>query len=190
MGEMEVQNRKRTRKNQLRRIILETVKIAGFLSVALIAPKVITGMKQLDLLPSSRQGDVVNRASKRLVQLGLLVWVDGHLRLSRKGDKELRALELRDYKIKKPRRWDKKWRVLIFDIPERRKALRDKIRFTLIRMGFERLQDSVWAFPYDCEDVIALLKADFHVGDDMLYMIVDSIERDGRLRQHFKLSGQ
>ena len=40
-------------------------------------------------------------------------------------------------------------------------------------------------YPYDCEDLITLLKADFRVGDAMLYMIVDTIERDGALRKHF-----
>jgi DNA-binding transcriptional regulator PaaX len=76
---------------------------------------------------------------------------------------------------------------LVFDIPEKRKGLRQKVRNTLITIGFERLQDSVWVYPYDCEDLIMLLKAGFHVGDDMLYMIVDSIERDKDLRDHFQL---
>lgn len=77
--------------------------------------------------------------------------------------------------------------MLIFDIPEYRKGLREKIRRSLIAVGFERLQDSVWVYPYDCEDFIMLLKADFKVGKDMLYMVVDELEYDLPLRRRFGL---
>ena len=87
----------------------------------------------------------------------------------------------------RPKRWDRKWRILIFDIPEYRKGLRDKIRRTLGVIGFVRLQDSVWVYPHDCEDLIAFLKADFRVGKDMLYMIVEELEGDGHLKRHFGL---
>src|SRR3989339_239988 len=93
----------------------------------------------------------------------------------------------REYKLPHPKCWDKKWRVLIFDIPEKRKYLREKIRNTLGAIGFSQLQKSVWVYPYDCEDLIALLKADFKVGKDVLYVIADKIEYDAPLRAKFGL---
>lgn len=54
-------------------------------------------------------------------------------------------------------------------------------------IGFVRLQDSVWVYPYDCEDFIALLKAELKVGKDVLYAIVDTIEFDKHIRRHFGL---
>ncbi|MDO8561647.1 MAG: CRISPR-associated endonuclease Cas2 [bacterium] len=185
MGKLEDESRKRTKRNQLRKIILGTVKVAGILSVALVAPNVLGAMAKMGLTASPRQKDVVGNATKRLVSGGLLEWRDSKLRLTQKGERELRTLTLSEYSQTRSRKWDKKWRVLIFDIPERRKGLRKKIRSTLQAIGFMRLQDSVWVYPYDCEDLIMLLKADFHVGDDMLYMIVDAIERDAKLKSHF-----
>jgi len=76
---------------------------------------------------------------------------------------------------------------LIFDIPEYRRSLREKMRRTLTVIGFKRLQDSVWIYPYDCEDLITLLKADFRIGRDVLYMIVDQLEGDQRLCKEFGL---
>jgi DNA-binding transcriptional regulator PaaX len=187
MGKMENDSRKRTKRNQLRKIILATVKTAGFISLALIGPNVLGAMIKMGMIASSRQKDVVNNASKRLVSAGLLKWRDSKLRLTQKGEKELRTLMLAEYGKKFVGKWDKKWRVLIFDIPEYRKGLRLQIRRTLQSIGFVRLQDSVWVYPYDCEDLISLLKADFKVRDDMLYMIVDVIERDLKLRKHFEL---
>lgn len=53
--------------------------------------------------------------------------------------------------------------------------------------GFYRLQDSVWVYPYDCEDVIGLLKTNLGLGSAVLYMIVEKIENDRRLREHFEV---
>ena len=77
--------------------------------------------------------------------------------------------------------------MLIFDIPEKKRHLRYKVRSTLSAVGFTRLQDSVWIYPYDCEDFVTLLKADFRIGKDLLYMIVDSLENDTWLRKKFNL---
>ena len=54
-------------------------------------------------------------------------------------------------------------------------------------VGFVCLQDSVWVYPYDCEEFMALLKAELRVGKDVLYAIVERIENDKTIRTHFKL---
>ena len=58
---------------------------------------------------------------------------------------------------------------------------------TLRDIGFIRLQNSVWVYPYDCEDLITLLKADFRVGKDVLYLVVEAMENDKEIRKHFRL---
>lgn len=130
----------------------------------------------------------VQSARERLVRKGLLKYTaSGFVSLTRKGEAALRQFELHEYKLQKPARWDEMWRLLIFDIREERKGLRDKVRRTLIAIGFVRLQYSVWAYPYDCEDLVTLLKADFRVGKEVLYLIVDKIENDRWLRKRFGL---
>jgi DNA-binding transcriptional regulator PaaX len=155
---------------------------------------VCTGPKppkgKLGLIPSVRQLEIIKRSRSRLVARGLLVYQRNMLRLTTKGEQVLRRLELHNFKLRKPKRWDRKWRVLIFDIPERRKGLRQKVRNTLKTIGFLRLQNSVWAYPYDCEDLITLLKADFKIGKDLLYLIVDSLEYDRQLKERFGLEKQ
>ena len=166
-------------------MILGTIGIAGMLGVAMVAPNILGAMGKLGLLPGRRQKEIVNRARDRLIVQGLLKRENGFLRLTPKGKAAIRTLEIRGFEIAQPRRWDGKWRVLIFDIPEYRKSLRDKVRRTLETIGFVRLQDSVWVYPHDCEDFVALLKADFKIGKDMLYMIVEELESDRHLKSHF-----
>ena len=168
-------------------MILGTVAAAGLLSAALVAPGVLTAITKLGLIPKRRQADIIRRSQYKLIDDGLLEWKNKRLCLTLKGERKLRSLEMHNFQFKRPTRWDGRWRVLIFDIPEHRKSVRNRIRTTLQAVGFIRLQDSVWIFPYDCEDLINLFKADFKVGKDMLYMIVDTLEYDTPMRARFGL---
>lgn len=185
MGNLEETGRRKTKRKNITSLVLGTVGISGMLGVALLAPNVLGAMDKLGLVPGRRQKEIINRARERLVKNGLLKREGIFLRVTPKGERALRLLETREFKLPKLKRWDGKWRVLIFDIPEYRKSLRDKVRRTLDAIGFVRLQDSVWVYPHDCEDLIALLKADFKIGKDMLYMIVEELEGDKRLKQEF-----
>jgi len=187
MGTLELQSKKRSQRHQLRGIILGTVQVAGLIGIAVVAPNVIQHMHRYGLLISPQQSDVIKRSSKKLVKDGHMSWEQGKLRLTAKGELLLMQLKLRAAVMRKPRRWDKKWRVLTFDISERRRATRDALRRTLYSIGFRQLQQSVWIYPYDCEDFVVLLKADFKIGKDVLYMIVDTLENDQTLKQHFGL---
>jgi len=187
MGNLEEANRKRVRRGEIQKLILESVKFAGILSVGLVAPQVIGAMGKLGLLPNKRQDEIVRSSASKLAKRGLLVYRNGRYELTQDGEKKLRLWELQNYKFKHPHRWDKKWRVIVFDIPERKRKVRDQIRNLFVSAGLYRLQDSVWVYPYDCEDIIGLLKTDVGVGKDLLYMIVDEIENDKHLRENFGL---
>lgn len=55
--------------------------------------------------------------------------------------------------------WDGAWRIVIFDIQELRKNLRDSFRRNLKSLGFGQLQKSVWISPYPVfEDINKFIK--------------------------------
>ncbi len=187
MAILEQSSKKKRSRQNINSIVLGTVASAGLLGLGLVAPNAIGAMAKLGLIPMRRQKEIINRARDRLVRQGLLKREGMFLALTKKGEKVLKMLEAREFQTNRPKRWDSRWRVLIFDIPEYRKSLRDKIRNTLRMIGFVHLQHSVWVYPYDCEDLVALLKADFKVGKDMLYMIVEELEGDYKLKSHFDI---
>jgi len=187
MGSLEKNLKKRTRNNNIQKIILKTVAAAGFLSVALLAPNALQALRQVGLFPKQRQKEIFNASRNRLIKAGLLTYEGKFIRLTPKGETKLRQLEHHNYQLLKPKRWDKKWRVLIFDVPEKRRGIRDKVRNIITSVGFMKLQKSVWVYPYDCEDFVNLIKADFKIGKDLLYLIVDSIENDKAIRNYFEL---
>jgi DNA-binding transcriptional regulator PaaX len=187
MGTLERRSQLRARREKIRNIALDTVKAAGVLALAVAVPNAVQGFSKLGLLPSARQHESMRRTYSRLVVGGYLKYEGKFLRLTPKGARELLRLELSAHGRARRRIWDKKWRVLVFDVPEKNRALRDRVRSTLRHIGFRRLQDSVWVYPYDCEDLIALLKVELRTGYKLLYMIVDELEGDARLKQEFRL---
>ena len=188
MRKLEESNKKRARKENLQRIILGSVAAAGILSVSIMAPNVIKAMNNLGILPNPRRKEYISSSASKLTKRGLMVFKDGYYQLTEEGQKMLRRLELADYKLKKPRRWDHKWRILIYDISERKGVIRRQIMELFKQIGLYRLQDSVWVYPYDCEEIMGLLKTEFGVGKEILYIIADEIENDRHLRAEFNLS--
>jgi hypothetical protein len=83
--------------------------------------------------------------------------------------------------------WDGKWRVVAFDIPERKKKLRDRVRGILKRVGFEQLQKSIWVFPHECEELVQLIKEESQLAPHILYGVLDTIEGEARLKNLFSI---
>jgi DNA-binding transcriptional regulator PaaX len=177
------------KKKDIRRAILDVVGAVGIIGVAMLAPNALQVLKIFDSKKKRRQySQAISRSARSLIEKGFIIRdKNGFLSLTKTGEVQLRLLDNNDYKINPPKKWDEKWRVLIFDIPEKRKKVREQIRNILTRMGMVRLQDSVWVHPYDCEDIVNLLKTDLYVGKALLYLVVESIENDWSLRKHFEL---
>ena len=189
MGKMETEVRQKVRHTKINNALIAAAAVTGGIAIGVIAPNILGAVANSKYF---RQRKYQLKSSlSRLISAGYLVLVNENgrkrIRLTPKGEKY--AVLMGEGKLvpKKPRRWDQKWRLLIFDIPERRRKTRAQIRVTLVSLGFVRLQDSVWVYPYDCEDLITLLKADFKVGKDVLYVIADKIEYDAPLRAKFGL---
>ena len=187
MGKLEDKGNKRRGRENLQRVILSSVAIVGILGVGLVAPNVIGAMNKLGILPTLRRKEYISSSAAKLAKRGLLKFENGYYQLTKEGEKILRRWELADYKLKKPRKWDRKWRIIIYDISEKKGVVRRQVARLFHQAGFYRLQNSVWVYPYDCEDIVGLLKTDFGVGKEILYVIADEIENDRHLRGHFDL---
>ncbi len=181
---------KKVKKSNIQKFILESVKLAGIVSVAAIAPNILTSMKKMGFIAHPRQVESIKRSRDGLIEKGLLENKNGQLKITQGGKRYLfRCLSLGDNKeLNKNKKWDGKWRVLIFDIPENRRFDRTSIRQALISIGFMRLQDSVWIYPYSCEEIVSLLKAETETEGDVLYMIVEALENDGEVKKYFGLN--
>jgi len=187
MGKIEEKSRKRSKRKNLQQVILTTIGMVGILGIGMLAPNVIGAMAKLGILPNKRQKEYISSSASKMVKKGLLKYNGKFYELTSLGKRYLHRWELGNFKFNKPKRWDKKWRVIIFDIPDKKRKVRDQIRYLFKSAGFYLLQESVWVYPYDCEDIVALLKTDFGIGNNLLYLIVEEIENDRHLKDEFDL---
>ena len=77
--------------------------------------------------------------------------------ITQKGKTKVLEYQADQLVIKKQSPWDKKWRVVIFDIPEKKKSAREIFRKKLLNLGFEKIQHSVWRQKYPCLNEIEFL---------------------------------
>ena len=111
-----------------------------------------------------------------------------YITLTEKGKKKAGKYKIDELKIEKSKIWDKKWRVLIFDISDKHKVKREALRGKLKQLGLYQLQKSVWIYPYEFSDVVKILREFFGLTDDEMKVIAASeIEKDARAREFFKL---
>jgi hypothetical protein len=193
MGKMETVVAQKIRRTKVQRAILGTIQVAGVMSLALVLPNAVQLLRFFDK-DRHRKSDpkyATNRAFWKLVNQGYIAirqTPEGKVtELTAKGRKVVSVLDHPNVTRPKPKRWDGKWRVLVFDIGEKKRGVRDHLRRALTQIGFVQLQRSVWVYPYDCEDFIKLLKVDFRIGSEVIYMIVDQIENDLWLKEYFLL---
>ena len=83
---------------------------------------------------------------KGIIRIANLQGVPGVI-ITPKGIDKVLKIKLKS--TKRNRRTDRKWIMMIFDIPERRRVLRDILRENLVLLGYQKLQMSVWVSPYD-----------------------------------------
>ncbi|MCR4284363.1 MAG: hypothetical protein NUV64_03590 [Parcubacteria group bacterium] len=174
-------------------IVLKIIGTAGLVSMILLAPNALQALDVFygkDKKKYYKKG-YLDRSIDRLKRGGYIEFKKRNGRvfvsLTEKGKEKLLKYQLGELKIKKSKRWDRKWRIITFDIRESRRGVRNTLRRELVNLGFIKLQNSVWVYPYDCEEVVIMLKSYLRVGKDILYVVAERIENDKWLKQEFKL---
>ncbi|MDP4020938.1 MAG: hypothetical protein Q8P58_02785, partial [Candidatus Adlerbacteria bacterium] len=122
MGKVEDSVRKKMRRTRINSAVIGALAISGGLAIAVLAPNVLGALGKTGLLPQRRQA--VKKSLTKLIEHGYVVLEHGHAQLTSKGEAYAALIGEGKLVPKKSRRWDGKWRVLIFDIPERRRGTR------------------------------------------------------------------
>jgi len=114
---------------------------------------------------------------------------DGSFRmvLTKEGKKQARKLSLfgKSITFKKPKHWDKKWRIVIFDIPEKDRVFRDILREHLRDLKFFKLQQSVFVSPYQFENAILELTGLYSAQKYVRVITATKIDNEEKLKKHF-----
>lgn len=106
------------------------------------------------------------------------------LELTKKGRKLLERYNFTDFKLKPNTAWDGQWRIFVFDIPEKRRAMRDALRDKLKKLGFFQFQKSVWIYPFECEEEMEYI-CEFVGVQNFTLIFTGRIHNDHLLRKYF-----
>ena len=163
-------------RSEIAKDILLILIAAGLLSIAATSPffiiNIIKGIKKLKKYPNKK----VYNTFYNLKNQGLVNFYEKnnqiYISLTAKGKQKAGWMQIDDLKIKKPKKWDGKWRILLFDIAEMKRTYREALRGKLKELGFQLLQKSAWINPYDCAKEVNLLKTFFGLSDKEIKFIV------------------
>ena len=90
-------------------------------------------------------------------------------------------------KILSQKVWDKKWRLIMFDVPEEKKQARRAINFALKKLGCIQYQKAIFITPFSCEKEIDFIGECFGVRDNIRIVIASEVEGSNALRKAFKV---
>lgn len=182
------------------RQILYLAGVGAFIASSLIFPNLhkMLGGKRIDfeslLFEDEWEGFDEPRLRQRLKELHKqkVVRIYQHkdkylVQITKKGRKRLLQYKLEDLEIPKPSSWDRRWRIVAYDIPKEKKSARDALRTTLKRLGFFALQESVYLYPYPCNDAIEFIREIYNVGEHVTLLTVGYLEDEEVYRKYFEL---
>ena len=107
--------------------------------------------------------------------------------LTSKGKEKILTFDLDKMVIKPMKKWDHKWRVVLFAVPEKFRKGRDALRTALKKMGFYEYQKSVFAHPFECQNEIDFVVEYFQLKPWVRVMVAESLDNALHLKKHFKL---
>lgn len=135
-----------------------------------------------------------NKATSRLKNKNLIRQKGDIYYLTTRGEKEAFLCYLKDRTLKFPQnsnknqKWDGKWRILFFDIPEKKRRYRDELRLLLKAIGFREFQKSVWIYPYQVPSFLKEILFEEEIKHFTRMITTTSIEYDKDLKRLFKIN--
>ena len=109
------------------------------------------------------------------------------LSLTKLGKKHALTYQIDEITIPNMNSWDKKWRIVIFDIPEKFKKSRDALSRTLKRMGFYQLQKSVFVHPFECRTEVDFVVEFFSMHKFVRRILAENIDNELDIKTKFNL---
>lgn len=185
---------KKPKKNSFAINVLKIIGIAGALVVATSNPRF--GHKAFGQLLKHRDKQknwqklyrsIAYLRSKKLVETKKLRSGQIEVKIMSAGQEFIGRTDIDNLKIEKPDTWDKRFRLVIFDIPKDKHSARTTFLRKLKELDFLMIQKSVWLHPYDCINEIALLRRLFEIESCVKVVLVEAFEGDYNIRKHFSL---
>lgn len=179
-------------RSEIIKMILALLAVTGFVALIVALPGLPLALAPF-LKDENRRfkGFEVRRSLQRMEKQGLIsIKQEGDktvIRLTKNGREKLLRYKIDDMHIKPQKRWDKKFRLVIFDVPVEKSKNRTAFTRKLKEMGFKLVQKSIWVCPYPCEDEVDFLKEIYEVRPYVRVVTAEKIDIQADLIKAFNL---
>ncbi|GBE16508.1 hypothetical protein BMS3Abin15_00329 [bacterium BMS3Abin15] len=178
------------------KLLLASLALGGVVFVGAVVPNIFRLVESFQ----SDKGKPIKKYSKKQVSnaiaklkrkkfIKIIREKNGKIvvKLTNLGKKRIFKMALGSVSIKKPKLWDGKWRIVIFDIPIKYNSAREALRNKMKNLGFKQLQKSVWIIPYECEDEILFISEMFKVEKYVEIIKAENLLHEEVVKKSFKM---
>ncbi len=175
--------------------VLRFVATGGFITTAFVAPNAVQILdkpllKAMDRLDKRSREREMRRVLHYMKQKGLIVYqsrdYEHGIQLTNKGKERLQNNRYSTLAIPRPEIWDRKWRLIFFDIPLEFSKNRGAFTLKLKKLGYQPLQKSIWVHPFPSRNEIEILTEHFGLRKYVTYVEITEIDSEKKLRERFQ----
>ena len=171
--------------------VLGVLGVAGVLTIAAVAPNSVQMLKMFGLKDKRYKAKSVYSSLRRMQYQRLIEITEKGgqtiIGITEKGRKKFLSFNFETMTIFAPKKWDGKWRIVGFDIPEKKKQAREALRNKMRELGFRTLQKSLFIFPYGCKKEIEFIGEFFGVNKHIVYIEAIFINNQEYYKEQFNL---
>lgn len=172
--------------------VLGVLGVAGVLTIAAVAPNSVQMLKMFGLKDKRYKTKSVYSSLRRMQNQRLIEITDKGdqtiISITEKGKKKFLSFNFEMMTVPIPKKWDGKWRIVGFDIPEKKKQAREALRNKMRELGFMTLQKSLFVLPYDCKKEIEFIGEIFGVYKHIVYAEASFISNQEYYKEQFNLA--
>ena len=92
--------------------------------------------------------------------------------LTPRGEARIEEAAIRIFELT-PKKWDGKWRMLMYTIPEEKRRIRDELRKELIWSGFGSISNGCWISPNNLEKEVHLLIENYEIQANVDFFVAE-----------------
>ncbi len=158
-----------------KKLLIELVQAGGILTAIAVAPQLLLIGVARTLYKDITKTEVQNTFYYMKRNGWIKTAIEQNriaIQITEKGKRHIAKASIMNVKPLVSKKWDKKWRVVSYDIPSRFSDKRRALLLFLRHLGFERIHKSVWVSPYDCSKELNALILFFELQQNQVRLII------------------
>ncbi len=164
--------------------VLSVIGKLSLIAASLVAPNIIKLLKPENSEKKYRYKKIIDKMFNDKI-----IYLSGEkIVLTEKGLGLLKQIQVEDIVIadwREKEEWDGVWHLVCWDIPESFKNKRDCFRHKLVESGFYQIQLSLWVYPYNCKEEIAVIAQNLGIAPFVACLNTDYLPQQEKLLNHF-----